>query len=140
MDSPFDSTPSCDNEVVEIEDDVSELPSIDDEGEETINETSSKTTISMRQHFIVLSESDIKRLQHANINKVLSIISISRVTACLLFALPLPVECDQSFGGVVQKRRKSSKRCRVAKATPDKVFQLKNFHVRSILRPFLVMR
>lgn len=82
MDSPFDSTPSCDNEVVEIEDDVSELPSIDDEGEETINETSSKTTISMRQHFIVLSESDIKRLQHADINKVLSIISISRVTAC----------------------------------------------------------
>lgn len=84
MDSPFDSTPSCDNEVVEIEDDVSELPSIDDEGEETINETSSKTTISMQQHFIVLSESDIKRLQHADINKVLSIISISRVTTCLL--------------------------------------------------------
>lgn len=84
MDSPFDANPSSDNEGVEIEDDVLDLANIYDEGEETIDEISAKTTISMQQCFIVLSESDIKRLQEVDINKVLSILPISRATACLL--------------------------------------------------------
>lgn len=86
MDSPFNVDPVTDDEVDEIdEDDAFPIIYNDDEKAEDnyINKAESFKIVST-SNFIILSESDIKRLQEADITQISTLLSISRVAACLL--------------------------------------------------------
>ncbi|TKY67742.1 E3 ubiquitin-protein ligase ARI7 [Spatholobus suberectus] len=90
----MDSTLDLDVDDVIIDDDSSDLPSMDKEDQKLgkddyiegakINSADYKTTSKEQRHYTILSESDIKRLQDTDINEVSSILVISRVGACLL--------------------------------------------------------
>ncbi|XP_027355496.1 probable E3 ubiquitin-protein ligase ARI7 [Abrus precatorius] len=80
MDSDLD--PFSDDEVASFEDDASDLPSID-EDDNYLEEVENPSEVEQK-NYAVLSESDVKRLQDLDINEVSCVLSIPRVSACLL--------------------------------------------------------